>query len=59
MVGVGEVRKAARWIVQYRRCARCGFTVLRILREVPDRDELRLLRRRLASAFTRTRGERA
>jgi len=37
MVGVGDAREAARWIVQYRRCTRCGFTVLRILRKVPDR----------------------
>jgi hypothetical protein len=59
MVGVGDVREAAGWIVQYRRCRRCGFTVLRILREVPDRDALHLLRRRLASVFTRKRGERA
>lgn len=57
MVGVGDVREAAQWIVQYRRCPRCGFTVLRILREVPDRDALDTLRCALRSSFARDADE--
>ena len=57
MVGVGDVREAARWIAQYRRCTRCGFTVRRILHEIPDGETLKRLRRALASAFARCAGE--
>lgn len=57
MVGIGEAREDERWVVQYRRCMRCGFTVRRIIRELPDWDALHLLRGKLAVAFTRMREE--
>jgi hypothetical protein len=57
MVSVGAAREDERWVVQYRRCTRCGFTVRRILHEIPDGETLERLRRALASAFARCAGE--
>ncbi len=53
MVTVGDPQEANGWLFQYRRCPRCGFTVRRILRELPDEEMLAALRRTLAHAFAR------
>ena len=36
MRAVGEPVVDVRYVFQYKRCKRCGFTVRNILREVPD-----------------------
>ncbi len=59
MVNVGDPEKENGWLFQYRRCPRCGFTVRRILREVPDEELLAELRRSLAHAFVRNAREAA
>ena len=59
MVNVGDPEEENGWLFQYRRCPRCGFTVRRILREVPDEELLAELRRSLAHAFVRNAGEAA
>ena len=53
MVNVGDPQEMHGWLFQYRRCPRCGFTVRRILREVPDEEMLAELRRTLVHAFER------
>ncbi len=59
MVNVGDPEEECGWLFQYRRCQRCGFTVRRILREVPDEELLANLRFTLAHAFARNAGEAA
>ena len=59
MVNVGDPEKENGWLLQYRRCQRCGFTVRRILREVPDEELLAELRCSLAHAFGRKAREAA
>lgn len=59
MVNVGDPEEENGWLFQYRRCQRCGFTVRRILREVPDEELLAELRRSLAHAFVRNAREAA
>jgi ribosomal protein S14 len=36
MEEIGEPRQEERWVSQYKRCRKCGFTVRMILRELPD-----------------------
>ena len=59
MVNVGNPEEENGWLFQYRRCPLCGFTVRRILREVPDEELLDELRRSLAHAFVRNAGKAA
>jgi hypothetical protein len=59
MVNVGDPEEENGWLFQYRRCLRCGFTVRRMLREVPDEELLVDLRCTLARAFARNAGEAA
>ena len=59
MVNVGDPAEENGWLFQYRRCPRCGFTVRRILREVPDEELLAELRFTLAHAFVRNAREAA
>lgn len=59
MVNVGDPEEENGWLFQYRRCQRCGFTVRRILREVPDEELLAELRRSFAHAFVRNAREAA
>jgi hypothetical protein len=56
MVNIGTPQEAGGWLLQYRRCQRCGFTVRRILREIPDKALLAQLRRALAHSFVRETG---
>jgi hypothetical protein len=53
MEAIGEAQEEGHWLMQYRRCATCGFTVRLVLRAVPDAVLLGKLRRTLASAFAR------
>jgi hypothetical protein len=57
MVNVGDPQETNGWLFQYRRCPRCGFTVRRILREVPDEALLAELRHLLAHAFVHETGD--
>ena len=59
MVNVGDPEAENGGLFQYRRCRRCGFTVRRILREIPDEELLAQLRFTLAHAFVRNAGEAA
>ncbi len=59
MVTVGDPAQENGWLFQYRRCPWCGFTVRRILRELPDEALLGKLRRALAQSFVRNAGEAA
>jgi hypothetical protein len=59
MVNVGGPEEERGWLFQYRRCLRCGFSVRRILREIPDEATLANLRRALARSFTRMTGDAA
>lgn len=56
MVNIGAPQEESGWLFQYRRCRRCGFTVRRILREIPDKPLLAQLRRALAHSFVRETG---
>ena len=56
MVNIGAPQEESGWLFQYRRCQRCGFTVRRILREVPDEALLAQLRRALAHSFVHETG---
>ena len=53
MMDIGAPQAESRWIFRYRRCRTCGFTVRRILKEIPDASELAQLRRALARSFVR------
>ncbi len=59
MVNVGDPEEENGGLFQYRRCPRCGFTVRRILREIPDEALLEQLRFTLAHSFVRNAGEAA
>jgi hypothetical protein len=56
MVDIGTPQEAGRWVFQYRRCRTCGFTVRKILREIPDADQLAELRVLLERTFIRGQG---
>ena len=53
MEELGAPREDARWVYQYRRCRRCGYTVRVILREIPDAALVTGLRATLAHSFMR------
>jgi hypothetical protein len=59
MMNVGAPQADTRWVFQYRRCQRCGFTVRWIVREILDEAERVKLRLALAHAFVREAGEAA
>jgi hypothetical protein len=50
---VGEPHSEDRWVFQYRRCRRCGFTVRVILRQVPDYALMAEVRMDFATLFVR------
>ena len=54
MVSVGAPQADSRWVFQYRRCERCGFTVRRVVREIFDEATQVKLRLALPHAFART-----
>lgn len=53
MEEVGTAQQEGRWLFQYRRCRRCGFTVRVILREIPDSALAADLRQILTESFVR------
>ncbi len=53
MEEVGTAQQQERWVFQYRRCRKCGFTVRVIVREIPDAALLEELRKILATSFIR------
>ncbi len=53
MEEIGEQQRDGRWVFQYRRCRKCGFTVRVIVRELPDEAVIKELREILATSFTR------
>jgi hypothetical protein len=53
MAEVGNAKEEGRWVFQYRRCRTCGFTVRVILREIPDSNLVKELRRTLLTSFVR------
>jgi len=53
MEEVGAAAQEGRWVVQYKRCRRCGFTVRVVLRELLDTKLAAELRQILATAFCR------
>jgi len=53
MEELGGAEQEGRWMVQYKRCRRCGFTVRVVLRELPDDKLAAELRQILATAFQR------
>jgi hypothetical protein len=53
MEEVGKPQEDSRWVFQYRRCKKCGFTVRVILREIPDAALAAELRKTLANSFVR------
>ena len=50
---VGDPHADGRWVFQYRRCRRCGFTVRVILRQIPDDGLMADVRRDFATLFMR------
>jgi len=57
MVSVGPPQTESRWVFQYCRCERCGFTVRRVVREIFDEAAQVKLRLALAHAFARNMGD--
>jgi hypothetical protein len=53
MEEIGKPQEDSRWVFQYKRCKKCGFTVRVILREIPDAALAAELRRTLANSFVR------
>ena len=53
MAEVGAAQPEGRWLFQYRRCRRCGFTVRVIVRELPDEGLAAELRSILKRSFVR------
>jgi hypothetical protein len=53
MEEVGEPQEDSRWVFQYKRCKKCGFTVRVILREIPNAALAAELRKTLANSFVR------
>lgn len=53
MEEVGKPQEDSRWVFQYKRCKKCGFTVRVILREIPDAALAAELRKTLANSFVR------
>ena len=53
MAELGPAEEEGRWVFQYRRCRKCGFTVRLILREIPDAALVAELRQILRTSFVR------
>jgi hypothetical protein len=53
MEELGAPQEDGRWVFQYKRCRKCGFTVRTILREIPDAHLAAELRKILATSFVR------
>lgn len=53
MEEIGKPQEEGRWVFQYKRCRKCGFTLRVILREIPDAGLAAELRKILANSFVR------
>ena len=53
MEEVGAAAQEGRWMVQYKRCRQCGFTVRVVLRELLDTNLAAELRQILTTTFRR------
>jgi hypothetical protein len=53
MEEIGKPQENGRWVFQYKRCRKCGFTLRVILREIPDAGLAAELRKILANSFVR------
>jgi hypothetical protein len=53
MEEVGKPQEEGRWVFQYKRCRKCGFSLRVILREIPDASLAAELRKILANSFVR------
>lgn len=53
MEEIGRAKEEGRWVYQYKRCKKCGFTVRVILREIPNADLINELRKTLQNSFVR------
>ena len=53
MAEIGTSHETDRWVFQYKRCKKCGFTVRVILREIPDAALAAELRKTLTNSFVR------
>ncbi len=53
MEEIGKPQRDGRWVFQYKRCKKCGFTVRVILRQIPDAVLAAELRKLLAHSFVR------
>ncbi len=53
MEEIGSARREGEWVLQYRRCRKCGFAVRVVLRQIPDTALAEELRAILATAFNR------
>ena len=53
MEELGAAEQEGQWMVQYKRCRRCGFTVRVVLRELLDTKLAAELQQILATAFQR------
>ena len=53
MEELGAAEQEGRWMVQHKRCRRCGFTVRVVLRQLLDAKLAAELRQILATAFQR------
>lgn len=53
MEELGEEHREDRWVYRYRRCARCGYTVRLVVRQLPDMELIDKLRKVMATALTR------
>jgi len=53
MEEIGAPQEDGRWVFQYKRCKKCGFSLRVILREIPDAALASELRKILANSFVR------
>jgi hypothetical protein len=53
MEEIGTPQEDGRWVFQYKRCKKCGFSLRVILREIPDAALASELRKILANSFVR------
>ncbi len=57
MEEIGDPREDGRWVFQYKRCRRCGFTVRVILWEIADTALIAEVREILGRSFVRDIGD--
>ncbi len=53
MEEIGNPLQEGRWLYQYKRCKKCGFTLKTVIRELPDQALIKELRETLKNSFQR------